>query len=1187
MRFIHFWTYILMLVFGTFYFWTQSRYPKLLEKSVAGELIETDGGIAFHPKFFLEPTDLWFEAIGKIFFNWGYDNIQGMTFGFFLGAVILSLVKVSPWFQKTYKSHWANILQGFTLGVPIGVCANCIVPVGQGLIRAGKSWSLVLTTMVSSPTFNVIVILILMLLFPWYLVLLKILGTLLIIACIPLITAGLENKKNAKSIAAESCEVKSYKNGVEAFLDAIKDFLKHLVFILQKTLGWMILAGLLGAIFIYFMPFDVLSELPVTWWSLIFIAMVGTFVPVPITFDLFLASILFQGGAPAGIVMVLLFTLGIHSIYPAMIIYREANPKVALKLFSLVVAMGVLLGMLAHQLDTRFVNQTKSVLSQQAVQNFQKEKAILKQSCRQLPDIKAQEACFKKGIKERLGKNQKADLCKLESDWLSVSQCRALIMTQRAVAEGNLDFCNGLYKELKLNCQRAVVQSVVEERRKHKAICKVLPQAEQLKCEDEVEKRRVSQIYPEFYSVLCSGFERPRNLDFCFAKRVIYQPELCDELKSSEDQLWCHEKRILTQATITIEDMYLEDPAGSRAILDIKSDVSEKPLSEIKTPQIIPEVLSDQDDIKIETIKGLPKSTWDGATVFERIELPHMGNRFGILDFFTPFSLGRGIAVGDVNKDHWPDLVFATKSGVELYVGNGTENFSKVKLDENLSSKSVFLVSLIDINNDTWVDIFLSTYSGKNFFIINDEGVFSEVIELDKNSERAISFGATFSDLDQNGFLDIGLGNVTSYNRDFIRKTSSKNEVYLNNSLDFKKYDFPEITGETLSILFSDVDQNGVTDLLVGNDYKEPDMYYFDFFEHKTPDKRSKIKHTAASTMSIDTGDINNDLHLDLFLADMSFKKNSVNYCDSIKDAEAYKKCSYYRDVLHPIIRSRSVSQCQSLEASGACMVAVALALAIQYEDKSFCEAIPTVYPKVQARCFRALEQRTDKIETMDLNDFGWQKTENVLLLGNNKQTFDPAPKNWNFQESFWAWNSKFADLDNDTWLDIYVGNGRMRQKETHSNVFYHNQKGKGFVKAQEAFGLEDYLHTPAYVYTDFDNDLDLDMVTIGINGPTRIFKNHIQSNGIIFDLKDEKGNSEAIGAKIYIYYGDGLSQIREVKSGGGFISFEDTSVHFGLHNFDWVDQVEIYWPDGEKTKITQPLKTNQKYIIHRKARQS
>ena len=54
----------------------------------------------------------------------------------------------------------------------------------------------------------------------------------------------------------------------------------------------------------------------------------------------------------------------------------------------------------------------------------------------------------------------------------------------------------------------------------------------------------------------------------------------------------------------------------------------------------------------------------------------------------------------------------------------------------------------------------------------------------------------------------------------------------------------------------------------------------------------------------------------------------------------------------------------------------------------------------------------------------------------------------------------------------------------------------------------------------------------------------------------------DGIGARIEIEV-DGQIQIREVRSGGSYLSHHDLRLHFGLGARDRVDAVRVSWPSG------------------------
>lgn len=74
----------------------------------------------------------------------------------------------------------------------------------------------------------------------------------------------------------------------------------------------------------------------------------------------------------------------------------------------------------------------------------------------------------------------------------------------------------------------------------------------------------------------------------------------------------------------------------------------------------------------------------------------------------------------------------------------------------------------------------------------------------------------------------------------------------------------------------------------------------------------------------------------------------------------------------------------------------------------------------------------------------------------------------------------------------------------------------------------------------------------------------------IVFEFDDGKGNSSGIGNKVFVYYGpdEGLKQMREIKSGGGYLSFDAYQAHFGLGSYDTVDRLEMHWSTGQKSVL-------------------
>ena len=124
---------------------------------------------------------------------------------------------------------------------------------------------------------------------------------------------------------------------------------------------------------------------------------------------------------------------------------------------------------------------------------------------------------------------------------------------------------------------------------------------------------------------------------------------------------------------------------------------------------------------------------------------------------------------------------------------------------------------------------------------------------------------------------------------------------------------------------------------------------------------------------------------------------------------------------------------------------------------------------------------------------------------------------------------------------------------------------------------------THSFLSIDIDYDGDLDIITRSAVGQVYVYKNNENINHAInINLIDNTGNRNAIGAKIYIEYGDGKKQIRELTLGGGFMSYQIPSAHFGLQKYKNIQKLKIRWPDGIETVIDSTLNANYTYVIER-----
>jgi uncharacterized membrane protein YraQ (UPF0718 family) len=330
------------------YFWTQSRYPALNEKAMMSSRLETNR-LSFNTKFDIDENASFTNRILLGTANWAYTNKQGMTFGVVFGGAFLTLLQILP--PSKRKNGFVNSLKGLFTGAPLGVCANCVAPIGQSMYESGSRIETVLATMISSPTMNVIVLTMVFSLFPFSFALIKVIATLiLILVVIPWVTKILFSKENdikrVKEVEVSVDEVNKVnsESWITASITIIKFFAKNLWYLIYKTVPLMLVAGFLGIVLLEFIPLESFVFLKESPLSLILVALVSTVIPAPITFDVIVASALNTAGLSSSLTMVFLIASGTYSIYPMFILWKSISKKVAISVFIAVMFTAITAG---------------------------------------------------------------------------------------------------------------------------------------------------------------------------------------------------------------------------------------------------------------------------------------------------------------------------------------------------------------------------------------------------------------------------------------------------------------------------------------------------------------------------------------------------------------------------------------------------------------------------------------------------------------------------------------------------------------------------------------------------------------------------------------------------------------------------------------------------------------------------
>ncbi|MEM8848460.1 MAG: FG-GAP-like repeat-containing protein [Pseudomonadota bacterium] len=582
---------------------------------------------------------------------------------------------------------------------------------------------------------------------------------------------------------------------------------------------------------------------------------------------------------------------------------------------------------------------------------------------------------------------------------------------------------------------------------------------------------------------------------------------------------------------------------------------------------------------------------------------------FSFRDMWPPFWEGRSLASGDIDRDGDLDLVIAsTEEGLYLYENDGKGQFQRIEADLGpLADLYLFNAVLADLDDDGFPDLFLSSYLDGNFVWRNVDGAFGPAPpqRVGSPEDAMLAMAISVADPDRDGDLDVALGNWAAgwYRR--IPGEESRNRILWNDGglLGATSTDLPGLPGETLSILFSDIDADGAADLLIGNDFAIPDYLYrgdgaggFEMIENES----GLIPHTTTTTMAIKSADLHNRGRADLYFAQISGRASGVSetlkmqpleaYCDAIEYPDARAICdrnmaikTWYRsgNNFDPVYASR----CQQLEGRNGeeCRAMLVKDLAIQKRDPSICALIPTDQRIPRAYCDIHFEPSRDPAEAEIALTHPQILRANVLLSWTGEAWADRAEAQ-GLHVGGWSWDTKIADFDHDGYQDVYIVNGTWVPNEVSpSNLFFHNTGDGRFVEASGPFGLEDYLMTAAATAFDLDDDGDLDIVTHPVNGPLVVFINTTQRRGLVIELRDFRGNRDGIGALVAMTDDQGMAQTRELQIGGGFMSFDAPRAHFAPAPDRTLTELRIQWPDGTETSHPGPFQPGMFYRVNRR----
>lgn len=227
-----------------------------------------------------------------------------------------------------------------------------------------------------------------------------------------------------------------------------------------------------------------------------------------------------------------------------------------------------------------------------------------------------------------------------------------------------------------------------------------------------------------------------------------------------------------------------------------------------------------------------------------------------------------------------------------------------------------------------------------------------------------------------------------------------------------------------------------------------------------------------------------------------------------------------------------------------------------------------------------AYDGRTDDLVDYYLKNAVTAETPK-LYRGTGTEFRDVAPE-VNLMLPSLPMGSNFGDLDNDGYLDFYLGTGDPNYQQLMPNIMYHNLAGRRFADVTIAGGFGNLQKGHGVAFADFDSDGDLDLFEQmgGAFRGDRYYDTLYQNPGfghhwLALQLVGSRSNRSAIGARIRADIEEpddkGLatrrSIYRHVNSGGSF-GCNPLRQHLGIGRAQEILKLEIYWPASDTRQI-------------------
>jgi hypothetical protein len=445
--------------------------------------------------------------------------------------------------------------------------------------------------------------------------------------------------------------------------------------------------------------------------------------------------------------------------------------------------------------------------------------------------------------------------------------------------------------------------------------------------------------------------------------------------------------------------------------------------------------------------------------------------------------------------------------------GTRTRHFTDVTAASGIVTQGYSMgVATGDYDNDGCIDLYVTSLGRNQLFHNNCNGTFTDVSKTSQTDDDGWSISASFVDYDRDGALDLFVGNYLNYSLEANIHCYS-----LSGSLDYCP---PHVYRPHPSHLYRNNWDGTFTDVTV----------------------EAGLSREFGPALGVSTADFNGDGWIDIYVAnDGQPNQLWINQHDG-----TFKNTALL---------------------SGA-------ALSPEGEPKS-------------SMGIDAGDFDNDGDEDLFITELTGQGDD--LYVNDGTGMFEDRSARAGIRLAslpFTGFGAGWFDVDNDGWLDVLTVNGAVSQnvealarnqlfslqqrKQLFRNLGIGQLRGEGppavnFEDATKRAGsvLEIPEVSRGLAFGDIDNDGDVDVVVGNDSGPLRLLVNNVGNRKHWVGLRLVSDMRDAVGARVMVTRGDGLTLWRRARADGSYASASDPRVLAGLGDSSAPPTVRVTWPDG------------------------